>query len=101
MIAKTAHGSGIAAAISDARTARAVEALLSVTCAARGGGGVSGPCHPARAGMNCVGVGGEASKRFRSGRMGVARAGKAAVASSRTASAAVESFRGLRTNTRD
>ena len=70
-IARTAHGSGIAAAHSEARTAR--EAVSA--CCGGGGGGVSGPCHPARAGTKgCVACG-SASSRLRSGRIGVAVAG--------------------------
>ena len=82
-IARTAHGSGIAAATSDALTAFAEVTLCIAAAEARAGAGVSGPCHPARAGTNCAGAG-SASKRLRSGRIGVAWTGTVAAAKETT-----------------
>jgi hypothetical protein len=100
-IARTAHGSGIAAASREARMALAAVLGRSAT-ASRGTGGVSGPCHPARAGTNCAGACGCESKRWTSGRMGVACAGITTIAATQAAIRAITNdvFRmGLNTNT--
>lgn len=87
-IARTAHGSGMAAAKIDARTARDRAAASIGPCGVGRGGDVSGPCQPARAGTNCEGVCGSASSRCRSGRIGVAPAGTANATRQPAASAA-------------
>ena len=97
-IASTAQGSGVAAATSEARIARARAAPSLGPGAARGGGGVSGPYQPARAGTNCEGVCGSASNRCTSGRIGVARAGIAVNTRPMTISAQLY-VRGLLTST--